>query len=1139
MGTMNTYLSENYSELVRRLKNAQKKKLRVAFWSKCAAGISILIVLIPAIALVEEIFHFSETGRLTVFTFLIVSGVSIIVWYIVIPFLRLTGVLRNEPLQETARFIGKYFPDIKDRLIDAVQVYEDKERLQNHYSVELIDASFKDLFNAVSKLDFGEAIDESSIRRGAKYFFVALSVFIITNIISPVVFFNPLYRILHFSRSFSEEMSVEFNIEPGNVEIVRGADVSIKVQTSANRNQPVVLSTRPKGQQIFESNLMKQEDNSLFTTTINNLVSTTEYYATAGDASSEKFTIKVIDRPFIRSLNITITPPAYTRIQISSVEENNGDIRAYAGSSVHFDINSNKELKSGLLLFNDSSKINLKITRLNASGYFILRKSGSYKIIIEDTSRLVNIDPVEYSIIVVPDDYPSVEIISPGKNIDLTTQMNINLFIHLNDDFGFSTLKLWHRLVQSKYESPAKEFSRVDIPFPGSNLNQTDISYDWKLDELHLVPEDIIAYYAEVYDNDNISGPKASRTQIYTLRLPSLEEVFTDVSNTQEQAIESFKNIADETEKLKHDIEELQRQTKSNKDKTTWQQQKKSEEMVKRHSDLKKKLEETIQKMDEMLKKMDENKLLSDETMQKYNEMQKLMEQLNAPDLQNALRKLQESIKQFSPDEMKQAMQKAQLTEEQFKQNLERTIELLKRISIEQKLDEVIKRTEELIKKQNTLRESTKKSSSEDKKDELAQKQDELKKDLDAVEKETKSLRKKMEEFPKEMPLSEMNDVEEIMQKNQTGKKMQQSTMQMKSGNMQNASQMQKDAEEQMQDFKKQLDEAKKSLLERQTNQIVKEMRRQIENILDLSKEEEVLKDFSRALDANSVRFRENTRKQNEVIENLGRIVDALSEVGKKSFAISPEMGKELGAALRQMSEAMQQMEYRNPAGTSQKQSEAMSSLNRAAMMMQSALNSMMQGGKGGMGMAGLMARLEQMAGMQSGINQGTQQAMSMGKGEGESISAQQAAEYRRLAGQQGTAQKALEQLAEEAKSAGEYNRLLGDLEQISKEMKEVETDLQQGNVNSETKQRQERIFSRLLESTRSMRERDFEKRRRAEGGKNIQKTTPSDLDLSTQKGLDRLREELLKVHEGKYTKDYEDLIRNYFEQLEKEQVKK
>ena len=51
-------------------------------------------------------------------------------------------------------------------------------------------------------------------------------------------------------------------------------------------------------------------------------------------------------------------------------------------------------------------------------------------------------------------------------------------------------------------------------------------------------------------------------------------------------------------------------------------------------------------------------------------------------------------------------------------------------------------------------------------------------------------------------------------------------------------------------------------------------------------------------------------------------------------------------------------MEGRNPGGTANEQLLAMGSLNRAAMMVQGALSGMMQGGKGGMGTAGMMAKL-------------------------------------------------------------------------------------------------------------------------------------------------------------------------------------
>ena len=133
--------------------------------------------------------------------------------------------------------------------------------------------------------------------------------------------------------------------------------------------------------------------------------------------------------------------------------------------------------------------------------------------------------------------------------------------------------------------------------------------------------------------------------------------------------------------------------------------------------------------------------------------------------------------------------------------------------------------------------------------------------------------------------------------------------------------------------------------------------------------------------------------------------------------------------------------------------------------------------------------------------------------------------------------QKSLEQLAQEAKDAGEYSKLLGDLDRIAAEMQEVQTDLQQGNVNPNTVKKQDHIRSRLLDSQRSMRERDYEKRRVAQSGKDIRSASPQEIDLTTQEGKNKLRDELLKVLEGRYSKDYEELIRKYFDQLEKENV--
>ena len=200
-----------------------------------------------------------------------------------------------------------------------------------------------------------------------------------------------------------------------------------------------------------------------------------------------------------------------------------------------------------------------------------------------------------------------------------------------------------------------------------------------------------------------------------------------------------------------------------------------------------------------------------------------------------------------------------------------------------------------------------------------------------------------------------------------------------------------------------------------------------------------------------------------------------------------------------------------------------MASMNEAAQQMQAALNGMMQGGSGGIGMSGLMQRLQQLSGRQQQLNRETG-GMSPG----------QAAELGRLAAEQGALRKSLEQLAREASSSGQSSRLLGDLRTIAEEMREVQTDLAQGELTGETLKRQERILSRLLDSQRSTRERDFEKRRKSETGTDVARRSVPQTVPPGQDEKARLRRDLLKALEEGYARDYQELIRKYFEALDR-----
>ena len=100
-------------------------------------------------------------------------------------------------------------------------------------------------------------------------------------------------------------------------------------------------------------------------------------------------------------------------------------------------------------------------------------------------------------------------------------------------------------------------------------------------------------------------------------------------------------------------------------------------------------------------------------------------------------------------------------------------------------------------------------------------------------------------------------------------------------------------------------------------------------------------------------------------------------------------------------------------------------------------------------------------------------------------------------------------------------------------------TNLQSQKVNNDLVKQQEKILTKLLDAQRSMNERDYEKDRKSDSGKNFARTSPSELNLDTEEGKNKLKDELIKsIREG-YKKDYENLIRKYFEALEKTRSEK
>jgi hypothetical protein len=1114
------------TDVRRRLTRVRNGMHRVAITHGAVVAGLALLALTVAVLIVESVFRPGIPVRSALFWTVIAASLMAFLLNAGPSLLRLVRVLPDETDEATAARVGRSLPAVRDRLQNALQLHRELQQPSGAYSVDLITGALRDVERDISPIDFTSTISHAAVVRRVRMLLGAAALAALAVVVLPGPLLESAYRLLHHGEAFASNSDGRLIVHPGSLDVLKGTDVPIVVDVRGGTGNGVVLESRPEGQTVPEMRALERGGDGLYRYTFTALKATTRYRVRAGEAESDEYALTVRDRPMVRLLRVALTPPPYTGLPPRQLDDNIGDISALVGTRASFLVEAGKPLATARLRFSDGNEFPLAVERTQARGALTLRRGGSYTILLADATGAENSDPIEYTIRLVADAPPTAAIPLPGTNVTVVQDTALAMMFALKDDFGFSRLRLAYRLAASRYEKPAEAFTVRSIPLPALRATELTIPFIWSLEPFALAPEDVLEYYIEVLDNDAVSGPKSAVSPSYTIRVPSLNEVVEANDRTQAASMEGMKEAMRRADEARKDLEELRRDLSKETQKLDWKEQQRAEELLKKLEQAQEAVSQAAEMAAQATEEMQKSGMLSQETLQKYQELQQLMEQINSPELAEAMKRLQESMQQMNPELMRQALQQMTVNEETFRKSLERTINLLKRLQLEQKVDEMVRRADELAKAQEDLNQKTAKADSSNRNEmgDLAERQKDLREDAARMKEQLADLQQKMQEFPKEMPLDEAAQAMQEMKESGMEERLQESTEALQQQELAQAMQAQQSASGAMRKMQKSMSRMRDAMRANQQQQIVNEMRRALEDLLELSERQEALRNESRSLDPGSQAFREQAQRQMDIARDLSNVTDRMAGLSQKTFAISPEMGKAIGDAMRSMGNAVDALDERNGQAAGGHESGAMASLNEAARMMQGSLGAMMQGSQG-MGMAGLMQRLQQMSGQQQSINQGTRESQGM--------SQQQAAEMARLAGEQGMVRKSLEQLAREAAASGALSRMLGDLQRIAQDMREVQTDLAQGNVNPETLRKQERILSRLLDSQRSMRERDYEQRRRAESGRTIRRAGPAELDPSTREGRDQLRRDLLKALEEGYARDYEALIRKYFELLE------
>jgi hypothetical protein len=207
----------------------------------------------------------------------------------------------------------------------------------------------------------------------------------------------------------------------------------------------------------------------------------------------------------------------------------------------------------------------------------------------------------------------------------------------------------------------------------------------------------------------------------------------------------------------------------------------------------------------------------------------------------------------------------------------------------------------------------------------------------------------------------------------------------------------------------------------------------------------------------------------------------------------------------------------------------AMTSMNNLANMLSDAMENMMQQmKKKGQPMSsgvckkpgGKKPNMMQLGMQQKELNQKLQDMMKLGKMDPKQLS--------RMAAEQEMIRQQLKEAEEQMNEDGKPG--MGNMDKVKEDMEKTEQDLMNNIITQETLLRQQKILSRMLDASKSVRERDMEEQRQSKSGSQQDRVSPAELNEDQKREL--LRYELLKSLEAEFNPGMKILIERYFQEF-------
>lgn len=267
--------------------------------------------------------------------------------------------------------------------------------------------------------------------------------------------------------------------------------------------------------------------------------------------------------PEIGNFEFMVFYPSYTKLKSKEFEKYSTHINALINSDIMFRAYSNKELSKAFLVMPLQGKIPVNVINKKIEGKF-KAIDGIYEIIVEDKESLKNLEQFKFSVSTIPDENPSITILSPPSSITTYPRSKVKIIYDAKDDFGINEINI----IITKLNNEI--LKKINIKNHTGSYNHEISDYELDIGGFNLSDGDKIIFYMEIFDNDEINGPKRAESTKCTIEIQGIErksQELTDISSKDnlQEIIEMSKDLLSKNSKILEDLEALKENISSEK----------------------------------------------------------------------------------------------------------------------------------------------------------------------------------------------------------------------------------------------------------------------------------------------------------------------------------------------------------------------------------------------------------------------------------------------------------------------------------------------------------------------------------------------------------------------------------------------